>query len=55
MKIEVKEYLREDGTSPYQEWFDDLDAQAAAKVTSAKARLETGNTSAVKWFRGIGE
>jgi putative addiction module killer protein len=36
-------------------WFDGLDSQAAAKVTVAKARIELGNTSAVKWFRGIGE
>lgn len=53
--MEVQEYLREDGSSPYQEWFDSLDAQAAAKVTVAKSRLELGNTSNVKWFEGIGE
>ena len=29
--------------------------QAAAKVTVAKARLELGNTSSIKWFDGIGE
>jgi putative addiction module killer protein len=28
---------------------------AAAKVTTAKLRLELGNTSSVKWFDGIGE
>lgn len=55
MKIEVKEYVREDGSSPYKTWFDGLNAHAAAKVTVAKARLELGNTSAIKWFRGIGE
>ncbi len=55
MKIEVKEYIREDGSNPYQKWFDELDAQAAAKITVAKARLELGNTSSVDWFRGIGE
>jgi len=55
MKIEVKEYIREDGSNPYQKWFDKLDAQAAAKITVAKARLELGNTSSVDWFRGIGE
>jgi putative addiction module killer protein len=32
-----------------------LDAQAAAKVTSANIRMELGNTSNVKWFSGIGE
>lgn len=55
MKIKVEEYLQEDGTSPYKAWFDDLDAQAAAKVATAKLRLELGNTSSVKWFDGIGE
>jgi putative addiction module killer protein len=29
--------------------------QAAAKVTVAIARLESGNTSNIKWFDGIGE
>jgi putative addiction module killer protein len=53
--MKVQEYLREDGSSPYQTWFDSLDAQAAAKVTVAKSRLELGNTSNVKWFKGIGE
>ena len=31
MKIRVEEYIRPDGSSPYAEWFDSLDAQAAAK------------------------
>ena len=53
--MKVQEYLREDGSSPYQTWFDSLDAQAAAKVTVAKSRLELGNISNVKWFKGIGE
>ena len=55
MRIKLAEYIRDDGASPYQTWFDGLDAQAAAKVTVAKARLELGNTSNVEWFRGIGE
>ena len=54
-KIRLEEYVREDGVIPYKAWFDGLDAQAAAKVTVAKARLELGNTSNVEWFRGIGE
>ncbi|WP_227788721.1 hypothetical protein [Nodularia sp. LEGE 04288] len=41
--IKVQEYLKEDGSSPYQEWFDSLDAQASAKVTVAKSRLELDN------------
>ena len=55
MHIEVREYLTEDGSSPYKKWFDGLDAQAAAKITTAKLRLELGNTSNVKWFDGLGE
>jgi len=55
MKIKLEEYVRSDGNNPYQVWFDDLDAQAAAKITVAKARLELGNTSNIKWFKGIGE
>lgn len=53
--MNVQEYLREDGSNPYQQWFDSLDAKTAAKVTVAKSRLELGNTSSVKWFDGIGE
>jgi putative addiction module killer protein len=47
--------LREDGSSPYAKWFDSLDAQAAAKVATAKVRMELGNTSSIKWFDGMGE
>jgi putative addiction module killer protein len=53
--MKVQEYIREDGSSPYQKWFDSLGTQAAAKVTVAIARLELGNTSNIKWFDGIGE
>jgi putative addiction module killer protein len=53
--MKVQEYIREDGSNPYQSWFDNLDAIAAAKVTVAKSRLELGNTSSIKWFDGIGE
>jgi len=55
MKLKVEEYLRADGSNPYKTWFDSLDAQAAAKVVTAKLRLELGNTSSVKWYAGIGE
>jgi hypothetical protein len=55
MKLKVEEYLRADGSNPYKTWFDSLDAQAAAKVVTAKLRMELGNTSSVKWYAGIGE
>jgi len=55
MPIQVEEYLRQDASSPYKTWFDSLPAQAAAKVTVAKLRMELGNMSSIKWFDGMGE
>ena len=55
MNIRLEEYIREDGSNPYQAWFNGIEAQAAAKVTVAKARIGLGNTSNIEWFRGIGE
>lgn len=52
----VQEYIREDGSSPFRSWFDDLDSQASAKVATAAVRLELGNLSNVKWISGgLGE
>jgi len=53
--MRVREYIREDGTNPYKKWFDSLDVQAATRISVAKARLELGNMSNIKWFEGIGE
>jgi putative addiction module killer protein len=50
--VQVLEYLDVRGRSPYATWFDDLNANAAAKVAVALYRLETGNFSNVK---GVGE
>lgn len=55
MGHELVELLLPDGTSPFARWFASLDAIAAAKVRVALSRMEGGNLSAVKWFRGIGE
>jgi putative addiction module killer protein len=55
MKIDLHEYQRSDGTSPYREWFDELTPQAAAKVATAEYRMSMGNLSNIKWFDGIGE
>ncbi len=55
MSIEVKEYVCEDGGTPYCDWFDGLDIHAAAKIVTALLRIELGNTSSIKWFEGIGE
>ena len=55
MSYKVEEYLPEDGTSPYEEWFMGLDTIAAAKITIVVLKMEQGNLSNVKWFGGIGE
>ena len=49
--IEILEYLRPTGDSPFGEWFNDLDPQAAAKVAVALVRIGQGNLSNVK---GVG-
>jgi len=51
----VEELLLEDGSSPYADWFATLGPVEAAKITVAKLRMEQGNLSSVKWYRGIGE
>lgn len=53
--IQVEEYLRQDGSSPFRDWFERLDAVAAAKVATAQMRVGLGITSSIKWFDGIGE
>lgn len=49
--MQILEYLDVAGDSPYRDWFESLDAQAAAKVTVALTRIEMGNHSNVK---GVG-
>jgi putative addiction module killer protein len=55
MKVHIVEYQQEDGRIPFQEWFNELDVQAAAKVTTGLLRLSLGHTSNLKWFEGMGE
>jgi putative component of toxin-antitoxin plasmid stabilization module len=43
--MKVLEYKDSNGRSPYKAWFDDLNAQAAAKVTAAITRIGLGNLS----------
>lgn len=47
-KYKILEYTNRAKKYPFREWFLDLDAMAAAKVTTAIIRLENGNTSNVK-------
>jgi putative addiction module killer protein len=49
--IAVREYLDATGRSPFAAWFEELNAQAAAKVSVAIIRLGQGNFSNVK---GVG-
>ncbi len=46
--MEILEYLDRAGNSPFSKWFQDLDVHAAAKVTTAMARLSLGNVSNTK-------
>ncbi len=52
---QIRELLLAEGDSPFSEWFNSLEAVAAAKVRVAVSRMEQGNLSRVEWFRGIGE
>lgn len=54
-KIELLEYVNEDGNSPFEKWFNSLNAKAATKITTALLRVEMGNISNIKWLKGIGE
>ncbi len=46
--LTLKEYMDGQGRSAFKQWFDRLNAPAAVKVRTALARLEAGNTSALK-------
>ena len=46
--LELRYYFASDGKSPFENWFADLNAAAAAKVAVALARLEQGNLSNAK-------
>jgi hypothetical protein len=40
--VQILEYLDAAGDGPYRDWFESLNAQAAAKVTVALTRIELG-------------
>jgi putative component of toxin-antitoxin plasmid stabilization module len=50
--IAVEEYLTKDGISPFGDWFDCLDPQAAARVNTYLTRISQGNTSSLKPLKG---
>jgi putative addiction module killer protein len=49
--VTIREYLDTQGRSPFAKWFEDLNAPAAAKVTTVLVRIEQGNFSNTK---GVG-
>jgi len=49
--IELHAYVDERGNKPFEEWFEGLDAFAAAKVTIVLTRMQLGNFSNAK---GVG-
>jgi putative addiction module killer protein len=46
--MRIVEYETASGESPFGRWFDNLNAPAAAKVTTALIRIGQGNTSNVE-------
>lgn len=50
--VTILEYLDPGGRSPYADWFNDLNAQAAAKVAVGVTRLAQGHHSNVKAVGG---
>lgn len=53
---EISEYVARDNRSPFGTWFDNLNAVAAAKITTALTRLQHGNVSNVEPVgRGVSE
>jgi putative addiction module killer protein len=50
--LEVRYYFADDGSSPFADWFAEVDAAARARITVAIARLGQGNLSNVKSVGG---
>ena len=50
--MEIRDFLDEQGRSPFGLWFEGLDPVVAVKVTTAITRMSLGNLSNIK---GVGE
>lgn len=50
--LRILEYIDVTGGNPFRKWFEGLNAQAAAKVTTALYRLGQGNFSNIKGVGG---
>ena len=46
--VDIREYHHRDGRSPFREWYDRLNSQAARKVTTALYGVGLGNFSNAK-------
>jgi putative addiction module killer protein len=46
--MDIREYRDKAGNNPFREWFDELNSEAARKVTIALYRLGLGNLSSIK-------
>ena len=46
--VDIREYNDRGGHSPFREWYDRLNAEAARKVTTALYRVGLGNFSNAK-------
>jgi putative addiction module killer protein len=56
MSISIFEYQTSSGVSTFAAWFNSLYASAAARISTALARLAAGNSSNVKSLgRGVSE
>ncbi|MBI4443269.1 MAG: type II toxin-antitoxin system RelE/ParE family toxin [Acidobacteria bacterium] len=43
MALTIREYITEDGRSPFREWLDTLDIVVRARIQARMLRLEMGN------------
>jgi putative addiction module killer protein len=50
--IDIREYHERGDRSPFRDWFDRLNSEAAQKVTTALYRVGLGNFSSVKGVGG---
>ena len=56
VKLEIEYYKTGEDTSPFKEWFDNLEINATRKATAAISRMEEGNPGDVKFVgKGIWE
>jgi len=50
--VKIEMFLSRDGQSPFEDWFEGLDTQAAAKVATAVTRMGQENMSEAKGVGG---